>query len=502
MSDSLLKRYSFKLIASILSGIVNAIIVALVPSAMGPTAYGQFTYLQHFFNQVIAFLDAGTSTAFFTKLSAENDRLSLVVFYFYFSIGVFLALLFFLGFVSIFGILGVLAEGIDFYSFFLGMVLGYIVWLYQISVRISDAFALTVPVEVFKIVHKLALLASLVFVISFFQLSLDIYLVFLSFATMLFVLILVVFFFKKQVFLSSELKKSFPIKKMINEFWEYVLPLFSFNVLSVLVAFFDLWLLQYISGTDSVGFYGLAYSIAAMCFVFTSAMTPVITREYSKLYAEGDLETIKELYEKYLPILYLLAAYFGVFIAFNSEFVLYVFADERYNAAIVTLSLMALYPLHQTFGQITSSLFFASGETVRYRNIGVVTSLIGVFLTLFFVVFLELADQGFALKMLIAQLIGVNVQLFYNSKMLSFDFYKYLLLQIRSVCVLILIAYGVGFVVPDFSSSAAEFFCLGLLYSVVVLMILLTAPVLFGVSKDRLYKQIGLIVSWVNKKVG
>jgi len=30
------------------------------------------------------------------------------------------------------------------------------------------------------------------------------------------------------------------------------------------------------------GIYGVAYSLSAMAFLFSSAMTPIITREYSK----------------------------------------------------------------------------------------------------------------------------------------------------------------------------------------------------------------------------
>ena len=497
MIDSLNKRYSVKLLASILSGIINAVIVALVPSAMGPVAYGQFTYLQQFFNQVTAFLDAGTSTAFFTKLSADNSRLSLVVFYLYYSFFVFLALLAFSGAVYYFELVEFFVDGIGYYSFFLGMLLGYVVWLSQIAIKISDAFALTVPVEITKIIHKITVLVLLVFLISFFKLTLNYYLIFTSFASVVLILFLVVYFFKRRVMRGSDLKKRFSIGGMVKEFWIYVLPLFSFNVLSIGIAFLDLWLLQYVSGTDAVGFYGLAYSIAAMCFVFTSAMTPVITREYSKLYADGDFDNIRLLFEKYLPLLYLIAAYFGVFIAIHSEFILHLFADERFDPAIFTLSLMALYPLHQTFGQITSSLFFASGDTVKYRNIGIIASLFGLLLTLFFVVYLEMADQGFAIKMLIVQLFGVNVQLYYNSKMLKFNFVKFLMLQFSSVLVVFVVACFVVFIMPDFDSSLIEFICSGFVYTFLLLLVFIKFPVLFGVNDKNAH----LVYAFIAKKI-
>mgnify|MGYP000069407772 CR=1 FL=1 len=86
MEHSLKKRYLIKLCSNIVNGLINIVLVAIVPKALGPVAFGQFSYLQQFFMQFIAFLDAGTSTAFFTKLSANSTRKELLSFYFIFSI--------------------------------------------------------------------------------------------------------------------------------------------------------------------------------------------------------------------------------------------------------------------------------------------------------------------------------------------------------------------------------------------------------------------------------
>lgn len=82
---SLKKRYSVKLFTNIIIGIVNAILISIVPKALGPVAYGQFIYLQEFFTQAIGLLDMGSSMAFFTKLSARHDRKELIAFYFLYS---------------------------------------------------------------------------------------------------------------------------------------------------------------------------------------------------------------------------------------------------------------------------------------------------------------------------------------------------------------------------------------------------------------------------------
>ena len=152
-ADSLNKRYSVKLVSSIISGIVNAIIVALVPSAMGPVAYGQLTYLQQIFNQITSFADAGTSTAFFTKLSANNNRKELISHYLLFSMFLLVLLSSALGIVVFFGFSDLLSKDISAQSLYLGLFLGFVVWFTQIAIKISDAYALTVTVEVLKIVY-------------------------------------------------------------------------------------------------------------------------------------------------------------------------------------------------------------------------------------------------------------------------------------------------------------------------------------------------------------
>lgn len=125
MEDSLKKRYSIKLFANIVSGLISVILVAIVPKALGPLAYGHFSYLQQFFTQLIAFLDAGSSTAFFTKLSAKRERKELISFYFIFSIVLAVFLLLTIYMLDEFGFGGSLLPGIPSEYIYLGLWFGF-----------------------------------------------------------------------------------------------------------------------------------------------------------------------------------------------------------------------------------------------------------------------------------------------------------------------------------------------------------------------------------------
>jgi len=486
VEDSLKKRYLIKLVASIVAGLVNAVIVAIVPKSLGPLAYGQFTFLQQFFSQIIAFLDAGTSIAFFTKLSAQKNKDEIITYYFFFSL---LLLLILVSLVSIFDLLGIEEQvigDIPVYYLYLGLWLGFFTWLTQIFIKISDAYALTVSVEIMKVAHKLLALLALLVLVYGFQLDLELFFNFNYFASVSFLILISLIFIKKSVFSKSLCTLNVNFKALTVDFYRYASPIFIFNVVGVSVVLFDLWLVQSISGSVEMGFYGLAFSIAAMCSLFTTAMTPIIMREFSKLYSENNLEKMKELYARYVPMLYSVSAFFGVFIAFESENIINIFTDARFEGALYALVVMSFYPLHQTYGQLTSSVFFASGRTSLYRNIGLVVSLVGLVLSGVLVYNLELGAFGFALKMVLIQILGVNVQLFFNVKFLGLKIYPFIKHQILAVLFFSIIAVSVKNLFVFEVSPLWEFLFSGLVYSFISLIGFLIFPSVFNVTRSEI----------------
>ena len=76
--DSLFLRYSYKIFGNLVSALVNLVVLAFVPKALGPVQFGLFIYLQQIFTQIVSLLDLSTSGAIFVKLSANNNRLELL----------------------------------------------------------------------------------------------------------------------------------------------------------------------------------------------------------------------------------------------------------------------------------------------------------------------------------------------------------------------------------------------------------------------------------------
>ena len=501
MEDSLKKRYAIKLLASVISGLMNGVLLALVPKELGPIAYGQFVYLQDFFMKFIGFLDMGTSTAFFTKLSAKQSRKELLSFYFLYA-----GLLFLLLYVVILGVVKLgyntqLLPEIPSHFIFFGLFFGFLTWLTQIFVKISDAYALTSSVELVKILHKIFSVVLLVFFVSMSSFDLEKYFYFHYIALGTFLGVVGWLFYHKKI-VGSELFsfKSLALKDLIQEFFSYCHPLFLYSIMGLGAGFFDIWLLQKVAGSEQTGFYGLSYGIAAMCFVFTGAMTPIITREFAKSFEQRDMQTMAKLFSRYIPMLYAIAAYFSLFILVQSENVLEIFADAKFQEASVVLMVMALYPIHQTYGQLSGSVFYATGQTKLYRNIGIFSMSIGVLISFILIYLFDLGALGLALKMVVIQFIGVNLQLYFNVKFLNISLKPFLFHQLYSVVFFTVLAFSAGSIVK-LDSPLGEFLLSGVFYTLLVIIFTYFVPQVFASKKEEINYYVHTIAQKVKGKV-
>lgn len=486
MRNSLKGRYFIKVLSNIITGIINAIMIAIVPKALGPVVYGQFIYIQQFFTQIIALLDAGSSIAFFTKLSATPKRKELITFYALYSFFIISIMLMFFYLIDTLGYTNLVLPDINNEYIFFGVLFSFLTWGTQIFIQISDAFLLTVSVEFIKIIHKVLSLFLLLYFVSFlaFDLSTYFYFHYISLLSLLGVLSYI--FIKNNIFSKQLLDLNINIKKLTIEFVSYCSPLLIYSIVSLFVGLFDIWLLQKISGSIQTGYYGLAYSITGMCFLFTSAMTQIITREFSTSYAQNDLERIRELFKKSIPLLYSIAGYFGIFISFQSENVLAIFTDGQYKDVYWVLVVMAFYPLHQTYGQLSGSIFYATGQTKLYRNTGIVSILIGSIITLVLVYIYELGALGLAIKLLITAIISVNIQLYFNCKFLKISITPFLKHQFYSVVFFVILAFISTIPIFSIDKPLLNFIVSGIFYTLLVIIGGFIFPTIFATTRSEI----------------
>lgn len=501
--DSLSKRYFYRLISNIFGFCISLITQAIIPRGLGPKTYGDFNFLTNFFNQVIGFFDMGSSIGFYTKLSQRQKESKLVSFYFYF-IGVVASLIIvFVGITHLANIYIKLWPGQRLLYIYLAALLALIIWIISIMNEITDAYGLTVPAELGKIFQKFIGLFIIVVLFIFHKLNLTNFFFCNFFLLFLLMLIFILIIRRHGYFIQQAWHLSIKeIKKYINEFYQYSHPLFLYNLVGMLTLIFDRWLLQIYGGSTEQGFFGLSYQISVVCFLFTSAMVPLIMREFSVAHGNKDLGNMAILFRKNIPLLYSITVFFSCFIAINADKVTLIMGGGKFKESTLAVAIMAFYPIHQTYGQLSGSIFYATAQTKLYRNIGIIFMLIGLPLTYFLIApnslfGMDAGASGLAFKMVLLQFFAVNVQLYFNAKFLKLSFLKYFAHQLINLISFLSIAifatFIVNYTVIFYKNIILNFIISGLLYTLLVLILIYFLPMVIGLNRKDLRSCLQLI---------
>jgi O-antigen/teichoic acid export membrane protein len=489
-------RYFYKLLANLVGLFINVGIQAIVPRGLGPEAYGSFHFLTNFFSQVTGFLDLGTSTGFYVKLSQRQKDHGLITFYLLFMV-LAMTILFALVVASSWADLTpILWPEQELRYIYMAALWSALTWISNICTKVGDAYGLTVSIEKIRIMQKV--LGLIVVAGLFFSdiLSLETFF-FYHYFTLIFLTVGQIWV----MLLAGRLLWPLVRPTFANmfaygkELYHYSHPLVVFMLVGAVTMILDRWLLQRFSGSLEQGFYSLAYQIGAICILFTSAMTPLIQREFAIAFENKNMQEMSRLFRRYIPLLYFVAAFLACFIVIHAQRVTFFLGGDTYADAILATTIMVLFPIHQTYGQLNGSVFYATGQTGMYRNIGVVFMLIGLPITYFLIApteqhGLELGAAGLAVKMVGLQFIAVNVQLYYNVKTLKLSFLHFFGHQIVSLLVLLLIAFGSEaaastlITANDLNGMILGFLLSGIIYTAGVLLLVYRLPKIVGLKQE------------------
>jgi O-antigen/teichoic acid export membrane protein len=445
--------------------------------------------LVSFFDNLKGIWDPSVSIAFFTKLSRRNNDIGLYRFFSLYTIFVGLAILGGIWFVNITGNENFIWPNEKIEYVILAGVFSYLAWVSEIFRKITDAMGLTVSGEIVIIFMRFV---GAVIVLGLFYLnSLNLYTLFTKEIIVAVLTIAGLFWFAKRFwnrnFINNYIET--PNKGIKKEFWEYCSPMIIYAIISMITGVADRWILQTFSGGEQQGFFGLSYRIASVSFIFSVAITQLLQREFSQAFGSGNIEMIRHLFRRYIPLLYVTTTFIAAFICIKSESIVFILGGEKYESAAPAMMLMALYPIHQTYGQLSGSLFLATDKTKQYRNLGIITMIIGVVAVL--VILLPTKYGGFAagsgglaLKMIVVQFIGVNLQLWFNLKYLELSFYKFLWHQIYIISLFLCLAIlGSTLTNSLHLSPYYDLFLSGILYSLFITVAIFLFPKMIGFSR-------------------
>ena len=490
--DSLKKRYLYKLLTNIISLPIAIITQAIIPRILGPLNYGNFSFLSGIFGSIIGFFDSGSSIGFYTKLSQRQNEKSLISFYWQFLLLILIILILFI-YTTIFFDFNQIIWPLQTVKFiYLGLIWAWLKWGFQIVQKILDAKGFTRQSEIIRIIQKSV--ACLILISIYFSESISLEKFFYYEYSVILIYILLCYFY-----LNKSNIKLFPVIKVdyffyFKEFYSYSSPLFIAALFALFVNVLDRWFLQNFFGSIEQGFFGLAYQLAAVCFLFSSAMTPIFTREFAIAHEKKNMHKKRQLFLKFVPLLYFIAAFLSLYIVFNAEIVVNIIGGDDYQGAIPALVIMAFYPIHQTYGQLCSAVFYSTNSTIKYRNIRIFNMIISLPISYFLIApsdyfGLGLASQGLAIKMILTQFIGVNILLYYVCKMINLNFYKFFLHQLIVLFLLTFLSFCTKYLFSFLDINyLIKLFLSGLFYLLIVLIIILINPKIISLKRNDLNK--------------
>lgn len=507
-SPTLARRYAFKLLANMASVPVYLVMEALLPRALGPQNYGNYSFITNLFQQFTGFLDMGTSTCFYNALSRRQKEQGLVVFYAKISLLV-LVLVLLGSALMLWPVAGdTLMPGVPLWMAPLAALWAFLTWWGRVLRSMNDAIGETVRSELVRTVASLAGIVVLVGIylgdaLTVESLFAQQYL--MLGATALGFCWVMRGHWQAWAFRLPAVQTSAYTK----EFFQYSHPLFVQALLSFVFLAAERWLLQWFDGSTEQGFFALSQKVSMACFLFVSAMTPLIMRELSIAWGNRDRQLMGTLLARFAPMLFVVAAYFSCFTVVEAQTLVFFFGGAEFAAAIVPVQIMALYPVHQAYGQLAGSVFHATGRTTVMRNMTAIECVYG-FSTAWFLLAppeyfgLNLGAVGLAIKTVGVQCITVNIYLWLASRMIPLNFWRNFMHQIGSLALLLGVAFAcreVSLLLPfgEASTSIGRFLLSGMLYSLIITALILLFPRLVGMSRQELRELFRRLQAYRNK---
>jgi O-antigen/teichoic acid export membrane protein len=507
-SDSLRRRYFFKVFANIVTGGAGVISQAVISRGLGATQYGDFNFLTDFFTQFLAFLNVGTSVAFYTKLSKRPHESKLVTFYLVYIHGAILIALLMVAAVVLMGWQGWVWPGQTTIFIFAAVIFAGINWIFSSTNDVVDAYGLTVFGEKAKAFQRLLGIGVILFLLH--QQWVNMGSVFgFNYAVLLLSIISFIYICQKHGKAIGFKPLTAPeMKGYITEFYKYSHPLLLISLLSLATGIFDRWFLQIAGGGRQQGFYSLSFKIGAICFLLTSAMTQLITREFSIAYEKKDLAEMSRLFRRHIPLLYGITSIFACFVLVNADKVAIIIGGKDFKTAFLSVAIMAIYPMHQAYGQLSTAVFYATDQTRLCSKVVTVFLLLGIPVTYFLLAptvhyGLGMGAIGLAIKMVAINILTTNVLLYFNAKFLHLPFGWYVRHQLISAGAFIALAFVATWGMDHCFPSAhvlLRFLGAGIGYAFIVLGAVYLFPGILGLSRQDIKSLLSKVQGLMKKE--
>jgi len=388
----------------------------LIARTLGPGEYGNFSFLLGSFISFAALANMGSSSAFYTFISQKRHSRK---FFLYYAVWVLFQLLILLFFVLF------LPDSIR-QKIWLGHPFGLVILallasfamnqLWTFVAQIGESIRDTVGVQMRNLALAAIYLVCVAVLAGFHIISVKNILILNIILYLLFSAL-----YARRVYQADILSKEQEedLKEVLRKFKRFCLPLVPYAGVVFLYSFADYWILQKFGGSVQQGYYAIGARFSALSLIATISILQVFWKEIAEANSLGNMERVRMLYRRVSRTLYFISAVIScVMIPFSGE-ILTLLLGPSYQAAWLPLSLMLLYPVYQSLGQITTTTLYATGKTKAHSYIWTFLMPISIPIVYFLlapksaiVPGLHLGATGLAIKMLGVLILGVNIAAF------------------------------------------------------------------------------------------
>lgn len=418
-------RFGFSLFANAAKALITFGTGMLVARGLGPEEYGTMTFLLGTFTAARQLLDMGSSTAFFTFISQRQRSLRLVGWYSYWLALQFLIPLLFVGLLFPDAWIELIWKSNQRPMVVLAFIAAFMQSMLWLTIQqIAESQRLTQRVQMAAMV--VALVNFLCIAFAWWSGLLAISTIFSL--TIIEWLIAAYVIARNFNFTLMPEEHDTP-KSVMAEFWRYCWPLIPFAYLSFAYEFADRWLLQNYAGSTQQAYYAVASQFGAVAAIATSSILNIFWKEIAEAYHKGINERVALLFRRVSRCLFFVASAGAGFLAPWAEEILKATLGVAYADGAATLMVMLFYPVHQSIGQIAGTLAYATGRVRTYAKIGMMSMVVSIVATYFmladktaYLPGMNLGSFGLAIKMVLIQIVSVNVLVFFLSRNLSIKF--------------------------------------------------------------------------------
>ena len=415
------KRFIVSFIANFIKAGLSAVTSFLIARNLGPDDTGRIFFLLFSFASFKGLFDLGTSSAFFTFLSKENQSARFINIFFCWVFIQFITVFVFVAFLIPESFFSIIWLNEDRFTVILAFVASFMlnsVW--TITAQMAEAARKTLQVQLIAVFFTILHVLVIIFLIYFDKLGIH----------LLFFAILFEWFFAGyfafKLYKPTKFHNQQSFYEIFQLYKDFCLPLFPFILLSVIYNYADRWMLQNWGGSSEQAYFGIALKVSSIALLATSSLTKIFWKESALLAREGKFDELLSLYKKCSSFLLFVSIFFvAVIHPFAEELVLFTLG-ANYLGGVETMVVLLFYPIHQTLGQLIGSLMYALEKTVAYSIISSVFMLVSILVTYvllapktFLIPGLNLGSLGLSLKVVLLNILSVNVMYFYICKVLG-----------------------------------------------------------------------------------